>query len=307
MFVLVLALGIVLERQFSKAHKKLQEYSKGLEEKVNERTHELHEKNRSLEKTLAELKTTQTQLVQSEKMASLGQLTAGVAHEINNPVGAIKSNLALNKTGLEKIRKLFVSESGQERISDMSKLEKLIGTLEQNNSISSSATERIIQIVNSLKSFARLDEAEYQKADIHQGIDSALTLLTPKLREKIEVIKEYGEIPRINCYPNQLNQVFMNLIANAIAAIEDKGSITIRTESQDNQIIIRISDTGIGIPDKHKDRIFEPFFTTRNVGAGRGLGLSISLGIIEKHQGKIEFSSEAGKGSEFVVFLPIKK
>jgi signal transduction histidine kinase len=307
MFVLILSLGFVLERRFSRAHEQLREYSKGLEVKVAERTRALNEKNESLEETLAELKSTQTQLVQSEKMASLGQLTAGVAHEINNPIGAIKSNIAVNESCLDKIQTLFASDSLQKELDEGERLNKLVSILEKNNTTNKSASDRIIEIVNSLKNFARLDEAEYQKADIHEGIDSALTLLAPKLRGKIEIIKEYGNIPLINCFPHQLNQVYMNIISNAISAIENDGSLTIKTELQNSNVMIRIKDTGVGIQDKYKERIFEPFFTTRKVGEGRGLGLSISLGIIENHQGRIEFTSEVNKGSEFIITLPLKQ
>jgi signal transduction histidine kinase len=306
MFVLILSLGFVLERRFSKAHEKLQEYSKGLEVKVAERTRALNEKNESLEKTLAELKSTQIQLVQSEKMASLGQLTAGVAHEINNPIGAIKSNIAVNESCLKKIKNWFSSVSANKEMKDIDQLNKLIGILEKSNVTNKMASDRIIEIVNSLKNFARLDEAEYQKADIHKGIDSALTLLAPKLREKIDVIKEYGNIPQINCYPNQLNQAFMNILSNAILAIEGEGTITIRTEVTDANIKIRIKDTGVGIPEEHKDKLFDPFFTTRKIGEGRGLGLSITLGIIEKHNGSIEVISAINEGSEFIISLPVQ-
>ena len=306
MFVLILSLGFVLERRFSRAHEKLQEYSKGLEVKVAERTRALNDKNESLEFTLAELKSTQIQLVQSEKMASLGQLTAGIAHEINNPIGAIKSNIAVNESCLKKIQDWFRIERAQKEVKEIDKLDKLIGVLEKNNVTNKMASDRIIVIVNSLKNFSRLDEAEYQKADIHKGIDSALTLLAPKLREKIDIIKEYGDIPQINCFPNQLNQAFMNILSNAILAIEGKGSITIRTEVTDSDIKIRIRDSGVGIPNEHKNKLFDPFFTTRKIGEGRGLGLSITLGIIEKHRGKIEVISAINEGSEFIISLPVK-
>ena len=179
--------------------------------------------------------------------------------------------------------------------------------LEKNNETSRAACDRIIEIVNSLKNFARLDESEYQKADIHEGIDSTLTLLGQRFRGKIEIIKDYGNIPLIKCFPNQLNQVFMNIISNASLAIEDEGSITIKTEVQNSDIRISIKDTGTGIPDEYKERIFEPFFTTREIGEGRGLGLSLSFGIIEKHKGKIEFTSEVNKGSEFIINLPLQQ
>jgi len=306
MLVFILSLGLVLERRFSEAHKQLKEYSKDLEIKVAERTKDLYEKNEALEKTLSELKLTQSQLVQSEKMASLGQLTAGVAHEINNPIGAINSNIDLNESCLVKIKKLFGFLSKRKDLEATGKLEHLIGVLEKNNETSKVASDRIIEIVNSLKNFARLDESDYQKVDIHEGLESTLTLLSPKLKDKIKIIKDYGKITPVNCYPNQLNQVFMNIISNAILAIKNEGSITIKTEVNNSTIKISIKDTGIGISNQDKEKIFDPFFTTREIGEGRGLGLSVSLGIIEKHNGNIEFISETNKGSEFIIILPVK-
>ena len=173
--------------------------------------------------------------------------------------------------------------------------------------MTATAGDRITELVSSLKNFARLDEAEFQKADIHEGIDSTLTLVQHELKDKVEVVKEYGEIPKIFCYPNQLNQVFMNLFVNAVQAIEEKGTITIETSADDTNVYVQIADTGKGIPAEDLDRIFEPGFTTRGTGVGTGWGLSISYNIIQKHNGDITVESGVGKGTEFVISLPIEQ
>lgn len=261
----------------------------------------------SLEKTLtyldaaySKLKDTQTQLVQHEKMASLGMLVAGVAHEINNPIGAINCNVSLYDTLISRLK---MTESVIEDPSASSLVEKL----EDANKTNLIACERILGIVKSLKNFARLDESEFKEADIHVGIDSTLILLANKLKSRIEVVKDYGDIPPILCYPNQLNQVFMNLIVNAADAIPDAGTIWISTSANNNYVTIRIKDSGGGMTSEVTKKIFDPGFTTKGVGVGTGLGLSIVYKIIEKHGGEISVKSEAGRGTEFTIKLPIKK
>ena len=251
-----------------------------------------------LDKAYSKLKETQTQLVQHEKMASLGMLVAGVAHEINNPLGAINCNVELYKTIISrlKINEAIIEDPGAA---------KLVSTLENANMTNIIACDRILAIVKSLRNFARLDESEFKEADIHIGIDCTLILLGSKLKNKIDVIKAYGNIPLILCYPNQLNQVFMNLLANASDAIPNSGTIEIITYSDEEFIYIRIRDSGAGISEEHLSRIFDPGFTTKGVGVGTGLGLSIVYKIIESHRGKITVNSELEKGTEFLIQLPI--
>ena len=251
---------------------------------------ELYQKNiqtvKELQNTLKELKETQIQLINSEKMASLGQLVAGVAHEINTPVASIKSNNGI-------VAKLLGSiEDGElkEMLTDINEIDK-------------EAVNRISNIVTSLKKFVRLDEAELQEADINKERDLTLELIRHETKNRIDIIKNYGEIPAIKCFPNMLNQVFTNILINACQAIEGKGSITITTEYKDKKLVVKIKDTGKGIPKNQLNKIFTAGFTTKSSGVGTGLGLAICTKIIEKHHGEIIVNSEEGKGSEFVITI----
>ena len=251
---------------------------------------ELYQKNiqtvQELQNTLTELKETQLQLINSEKMASLGQLVAGVAHEINTPVASIKSNNAIISKFIPQIQDKEVAEM-----------------LNEINEIDHEAIQRISNIVTSLKKFVRLDEAELQEADINKEIDLTLDLIRHETKNRIEIKKHYGKIPLIKCYPNMLNQVFTNILVNACQAIEGSGIIEITTEYSDKTLTIKIKDNGRGIPENELDKIFTAGFTTKGVGVGTGLGLAICYKIIEKHHGKILVNSEVGKGSEFIITI----
>jgi len=240
----------------------------------------------------------QTQLIQSEKMASLGLLAAGVAHEINTPMGAIRSNNDILSRAVGKMRHLVDTQHNRE-------LNRLLGILDdvcRNNNV---ATERIMSIVGSLKNFARLDEAERKKVDIHEGLDSTLTLVRHELTNRIQLIKQYAELPDIECFPNQLNQVFMNIMVNAIQAIPGHGTITIKTSRDHASVKIAISDSGTGIAPENLGKVFDPGYTTKGVGVGTGLGLSISYKIVQNHGGKIDIESSS-QGSTFTITLPLK-
>ncbi len=251
---------------------------------------ELYQKNirtvNELQKTLKELKETQIQLINSEKMASLGQLVAGVAHEINTPVASIKSN--------NGIMAKFIPKITDPEIADI---------LKEINEIDADAIQRISNIVVSLKKFVRLDEAELQEADINKELDLTLNLIRHETKNRIDVVKLYGDIPMIKCYPNMLNQVFTNILVNACQAIEGNGKITISTDFQDNKLIVKIKDTGRGIPEDALHKIFTAGYTTKGVGVGTGLGLAICTKIIEKHKGEIKVNSEVGVGSEFIITI----
>ena len=251
---------------------------------------ELYQKNiqtvKELKQALKELKETQLQLINSEKMASLGQLVAGVAHEINTPVASIKSNNGLLAKLIPQIENPEISEIMQEI-----------------NQIDSEAIERISKMVYSLKKFVRLDEAELQEADINKELDLTLDLIRHETKNRIEIVKNYGKLPLIKCYPNMLNQVFTNILINACQAIDGKGTIIISTSYQGETLTVSIKDTGKGIPEEEISKIFSAGYTTKGVGIGTGLGLAICSKIIEKHNGKIIVNSEVDKGSKFIITI----
>ena len=310
-----------------KKKEELEILNRELEERVAQRTKELAEANKSLEefslnlsesrneiqvahikllKAHEELRQAQTQLVQSEKMASLGTLAAGIAHEINTPVGAVNSAADTTQRSVRKVIETIQDIQDLEELKKGDKIQKALGTLQENIDIVLLGSERITKIVRSLRNFARLDEAEFKEADIHEGLDSTLTLLDHQIRDRIKLEKFYGNIPQIHCNPGQINQVFMNILLNASQAIKDRGTIRIETSSNKHSVIIRISDDGEGIPEKDQRNIFDPGYTTKGVGVGTGLGLSISYNIIKSHKGDIKVRSEVGRGTEFVITLPIK-
>ncbi|MEG4075826.1 PAS domain S-box protein [Microcoleus sp. Pol14C2] len=286
-----------------------------------------------LEVTLCELQQAQTQLVQAEKMSSLGQMVAGIAHEINNPVSFIFGNLTYTEEYTRNLMKLLQmyrdeypepSPAIQEEI-EVLELDSVLDDLPKMLSSMQVGATRIRDIVRSLRNFSRLDESDMKKVNIHEGIDSTLMILEHRLkfqpdsvggteshRPAIQVIKEYGQLPRVECYAGLLNQVFMNIIANAIDVLQEKlenpGIIRIRTEVEGTLAVIRIADNGAGISDRVKQRIFDPFYTTKRIGSGTGMGLAISHSIIvEKHKGEIKCLSVVGKGTEFIIEIPIKR
>ena len=237
-------------------------------------------------------------------MASLGNLVAGVAHEINNPMGAVKSASDVSRRCAQQLKEIIEQGSSAQAILDNRHFQTAIRLLAENAEVAVEGSDRITKIIRSLKTFARLDASELDKADIHEGIESTLTLLHHELKNKTEVIRNYGDVPRIYCYPQELNQVFMNLLSNAIQSIEKKGTIRIKTSTDAANVYVKITDTGNGIPPEKLNKIFDPGFTTKGVGIGTGLGLSISHNIIRKHQGKIAVESTVGKGTTFTITLP---
>ncbi|NQZ75973.1 MAG: PAS domain-containing protein, partial [Ekhidna sp.] len=306
----------MMDQQFAASEelmKKEKELNKALEEELASRA--------ELDSTMSRLKETQTQMVQNEKMASIGQLTAGIAHEINNPINFVYNGIDSLKMSLDdlfviidKYNNLDPNQDVATFISEIESLKKklrydrLIKNLPSTIDDIKTGANRTIEIVKGLRVFSRLDEEDQKLANINECLDSTLILLRNKTKDVIKVQKFYDQhIGDIMCYPGQLNQVFMNLITNGIQAIpEDRkdGKLSLYTENLENSVVIRIMDNGSGIPKDVQKRIFEPFYTTKPVGIGTGLGLSISFGIIEKHNGKIYVNSEVGKGTEFVIELP---
>jgi signal transduction histidine kinase len=257
-------------------------------------------------------------LIQSEKLASVGQLTAGIAHELNNPVNFISGNIKPLKRDLNDIFKILgnyeriihehdLSDDFKEIDSLKEKVDYRLLTMEIKNLLEgiSEGAHRSSEIVKGLRSFSRLDDDKFQYADLHDGLDSTLILLYNKTKGRINIHKEYGDLPEVECLPSKINQVFMNILTNSIQAIKEKGDIYIETISSGIGVKIIIRDTGSGMPPEVKKHIFEPFYTTKEVGSGTGLGLAISYGIIEQHRGNIDVISETGKGTEFIISLPI--
>lgn len=282
-----------------------------LEEMVAERTKDLQQAN-------DELKQTQSQMLQNEKMASIGQLAAGVAHEINNPMGFIASNLNSLGKYLRKFENYIkiqdalledrLDEEGQQQLKTERKKLKIDFLLEDSQELieeSLDGSKRVQEIVRNLKSFSRVDQATEHLADLNECLDSTVAIAWNELKYKVALEKEYGDLPEVRCHPQQLNQVFMNLLVNGAHAIEKSGVIKIKTWHDDANVFVAISDTGCGIPERNLPRIFEPFFTTKDVGKGTGLGMSISYDIIMAHNGQIDVDSTVGVGTTFTVTLPL--
>ncbi|MDA8381804.1 MAG: ATP-binding protein [Betaproteobacteria bacterium] len=280
----------------------------------NRRLAELQQANHKLEAA-------QSQLLQSEKLASIGQLAAGVAHEINNPIGYVYSNLGTLERYVGDLFSVLDAygalegEMARESVV-LTELRALKGEVdlpflrEDLAALLGESKEgitRVKKIVQDLKDFSHADaEDEWQWADLHKGLDSTLNIVWNELKYKAEVVKAYGDLPDIECLPSQLNQVFMNLLVNAAHAIDGRGTIAVRSGADGGQVWVEVADTGKGILPQHMNRIFDPFFTTKPVGKGTGLGLSLSYSIVQKHHGRIHVDSEPGKGSAFRVWLPVR-
>jgi two-component system, NtrC family, sensor kinase len=328
--------GVITQR-----NQELHEFNRTLEQQVAERTHALQQSNRQLaadivrretvEEELRErydelqrlhqtLSQAQEQLVQQEKLASIGLLAAGVAHEINNPIGYVHSNLGTLESYLHDLFSLLNAYQAAERkIADTSCREALQALRQRidfdflKEDIPTLMREtregivRVKKIVQDLKDFSRVDSTPaWQWADLHRGIDSTINIIASEIRHKADIVREYGELPEIECLPMQLNQVFMNLLVNAAHAIEGKrGTITIRSGTADDRIWLEFADDGCGMSAEVRQKIFDPFFTTKPVGQGSGLGLSLCYGIVEQHHGKISVDSEPGHGTTFHIVLPI--
>jgi len=297
-----------------------------LEIKVKERTEALEAANETLNSALVNLKETQSQLVDAEKMAGLGQLTAGIAHEINNPINFVTSNIKPLELDINELNEVITMYENLDRNGDM---EQQLGAIEAfkrridinfvREEITSllagigDGARRTAEIIRSLKNFSRLDESDTKPVDLNEGLNSTLVLIRSTFPSHLKVVKEYEKIPEVECLPGKMNQVFMNLITNAVQAIKSKPQpneeefLTVKTWQEDHHVKISIKDSGTGMPEDVKQKIFEPFFTTKDVGEGTGLGLSIVFRIIENHQGTIDVLTNLNQGTEFIITLPINK
>ncbi|MCK9379478.1 MAG: PAS domain S-box protein [Sulfuritalea sp.] len=290
---------------------------------IDSRKHAEEDLKRALAEAKAlniKLTEAQSQLLQSEKMASIGQLAAGVAHELNNPIGFVSSNLGTLESYLKDIFAITTAyEAAEVSLGDQCPPLEAVKSLKAQKDFDYLKTDigqlmaeskdglaRVAKIVRDLKDFSRAGDATFHWADLHQGLESTLNIVWNELKYKCTVKKEYGELPQVWCVPSHINQVFMNLLVNAANAIPVKGEITIRTGRQGEEVFVAVSDTGTGIAPEHLNRVFEPFFTTKPVGQGTGLGLSLAYSIVQKHHGRIDVESEVGKGTTFTIWLPIE-
>lgn len=278
----------------------------------------LHKTGAEQRLLIEKLNDAQQQLVQSEKMASVGQLAAGVAHEINNPIGFVNSNMGAMKNYVKTlfdvldqydalVKKFPPDHDITKRfkaIRTNADIEFLRDDMDDLVTESMDGLKRVKDIVQGLKDFSHMGDMTLIEADLHQNLDSTLNIVMNEIKYKATIIKEYGQIPMVKCLISQLNQVFMNMLVNAAHAIKETGTITIHTSCKDDWIIVRFTDTGSGIPPENLTRIFEPFFTTKPVGSGTGLGLSLAYGIVKKHGGRIEVESTVGVGTSFFIYLP---
>ena len=319
---LVLALGIDISVQ-KHAEQELRASQAELitqHEELQDTHLQLERKSLDLETAYADLKATQSQMLQREKMASIGLLAAGVAHEINNPMGFISSNLVTLGKYTERLvgfvnaqAELLKSPDSAAKSAELEeqrrkiKLDYITEDVTQLIEESLDGAGRVKKIVQNLKTFSRGDDTERTQADLNECLDSTINIAWNEIKYVATLKKEYGTLPPLLCYPQQLNQVFMNLLVNAAHAIEGQGEITVRTWGDEEHVWIAIRDTGNGIPEEIRGRIFEPFFTTKEVGKGTGLGLSISYDIVKKHGGEILVESEQGKGTTFTLKLPVTR
>ncbi len=313
---------LMIERSLDLMSKELTEANVVLRNELAERhrTESALQNEREEQRALIrKLEDVHSQLLQSEKMASIGQLAAGVAHEINNPIGYVYSNLGtLEKYVQDTFTLIDLFEQAESAITDTEIRDQLqaakkkmdIGFLKTDLRAlmdeSKEGITRVKTIVQNLKDFSRAgDSDEWHFADLHKCLDSTLSIVNNEIKYKADLVREYGILPEVECLASQLNQVFMNLLVNAAHAIREHGTITVRTGKEGDEVWVEISDTGQGIAPEHLQKIFDPFFTTKPIGKGTGLGLSISYSIVQKHHGRLEVRSELGKGTTFRVYLPL--
>jgi signal transduction histidine kinase len=272
--------------------------------RLREMSRDVQTSHDELENAYEQLRNTQAELVGSAKLATLGNLIAGVAHEINTPLGALHSNHYTIARALDRLQEILEDEVvDEDELEDVRRIVKAIDGVTATNNM---AVDRMVKVVDSLRTFGRVDRSDIDFADLHEGLESTLAILSHELKEGIRVEKDYGDLPKVECYPNQIHQVFMNLIVNAVHAMDGDGTLTLRTRHEGDEVVIEIEDTGVGMPQDTIDRIFDPGFTTKGSRMGMGMGLLITNRIVDRHAGQIAVESEEGVGTTFTVRLPIR-
>lgn len=299
-----------LTDQLKRSRDRLREYNRTLERGVEERTHELARRNldlnrayREKEAAYDELRDTQAQMLQQERMATLGQLLAGIAHEINNPVNFMVNAIRPLESNVARIQTVL----GQLEDGPSGELSGVMEDINASVDLIRKGADRTANIVQNLRTFSRSEGGEFRVTDLSDGLDITLSLLAHTIKGRIEVVKEYDSMPAVECSPGEINQVFMNLLSNACQAIEGPGTIWIRAEASRDGLSVFIQDSGHGISEDDLARIFEPFYTTKEAGIGTGLGLAITSNIIQKHGGRLEVASVPGETTEFEVWLPLRQ
>jgi len=265
---------------------------------------DLRKSHAEAERAYEQLRSAQAELVSSAKLATLGTLIAGVAHEINTPLGALHSNHDTIRRALERLQVILEDEVVDEH--ELEDVRRIVRAIDGVTATNNMAVDRMVQIVRSLRTFGRVDRSDIDRVDLHEGIESTLAIVAHELKGRIDVLREYGDLPRVECFPNQVHQVFMNLIVNAAQAIRGRGTITIRTGAKGEEVMFEVEDTGVGIPHENLARIFDPGFSTKGSRMGMGMGLLITSQIIDRHGGRIAVESEPGRGSVFTVHLPVR-
>ena len=308
---------VALAVERAESFQTIEELSRGLEDKVRVRTEQLHTAHEDLQAAYRELQATQMQLIQREKMASVGQLVAGVAHELNNPIGFVYSNVTTLEDFVRRLRGMLevyrgvaLPEAEQARVQaewDARKIDYALKYLDSMILGIKEGAERARKIVRDLRVFARSQDDVWQSVDLHEELESSLTLINHLLKDRVTVERKFGELPPVECIRSQIDQVFLNLLANAAQAIPGPGAITLKTRREDGVAVVSIADSGPGIPPEISGRIFDPFFTTKPVGEGTGLGLSISYEIVKKHGGDIVAESPSRGGAVFTVRIPVRR
>lgn len=272
--------------------------------RLREARDRLRQKREELESSYGDLLSEQADRVQSARLATLGSLVAGIAHELDTPLGSLHSNHDTIRNALARLQDILADERVDE--SELEEVRRIVRAVDGVADTNELAMERMMDLISSLRTLGRPDGAERGRVDIHETLDDTVTLLDHRFGEEVAVETDYGDLPRIECFPAELNQVFMNLLLNASQAIEGTGRISIRTAGGDGHVEVRIRDTGVGIPDEHVDRIFEPGFSTKGDRVGMGLGLLITRQVVDRHGGEIDVESEVGDGTRFTIRLPVK-